>query len=102
MANDNGLVLTAHPLDDVVNQLLSRFRGVVREEIDAHKTKQSEDDDLLTFDEARALLRCSRTTMHEYEKDGKLKGKGKRMGRRVFFKRSDIMKALGSTKSLAA
>ena len=55
-------------------------------------SKHKEKDDLLTVEQVRSLLDVTRVTLRQWEKQKKLMPV--RLGRRVYYQRSDIDKAL--------
>jgi hypothetical protein len=57
-------------------------------------------DELLTREEGSRILRCSPRTMINLEKSGKIKGQ--RIGRRVLYKKSELLKAVESPRKLVA
>lgn len=74
-----------------VQELRDLIYRCVQESIQEHlKMEPKEDDSLLIVDEVAKYLGVSKVTIHVWEKEGKLPFH--RMGRRVYFKKSEILK----------
>ncbi|MEP0418077.1 MAG: helix-turn-helix domain-containing protein [Cyclobacteriaceae bacterium] len=74
-------------IDDAVNLAISRrLEGL---EI----VKKEEKDKLLTIEEVANLLSCSKASVHNYKRDGRLEGFVK-VGNRTYIKESDCMVCL--------
>ena len=85
------IVLSPIPLDE----MLACIRSVVKSEIElSQKTVQEEK--LYTPDEICALLKISRVTLWNYQNSGKITAH--RVGRKVYYKYSEIMGALKHLK----
>jgi len=80
--------LSAHELRDLI-------RESVREELQAHKPPSDHDpEELLTIEQVVKMLHISKPTLHAWKKQGVLPFQ--RMGRRVYFKRGEVMAAMKS------
>lgn len=58
-----------------------------------------QDDELITTEQARELLKVSKVTLHKWRKDGRILFY--RIGTRVRFKRSELLSALTAPKKYA-
>lgn len=77
------------------SELTELIRDGIRKELQAHeasKGKKEVQEELLTTDEAAQMLRVSKGTVLNITKRGGLKTYG--VGRRVFYKKSEVQKAL--------
>ena len=91
---ENNFILSPLPLTEF-EQLL---RSIVKTELQSYTPAPStqEQDELLTTNEARDLLRVSKVTIHKWKTEGKIKFY--RIGTRVRFKRSELLSALTAPK----
>ncbi|MDB5200039.1 MAG: DNA-binding protein [Chitinophagaceae bacterium] len=58
------------------------------------KVEKPKNEELLSVEETCLFLKCSKTTLHKFKKDGLLQAR--RIGRRIFFLKEEIIE---STKS---
>lgn len=76
-------------------ELTELIRDGIRRELQAYeagKGKKEAQDELITTDETAQMLRVSKSTVINITKRGGLKTYG--VGRRVFYKKSEVEKAL--------
>jgi excisionase family DNA binding protein len=79
----------------LINELKPFLAATVKEAFEEHlatKEDKPPDEDLLTITEAAAFLNCSRTTLWSYTKKNYIDSY--RIGQKVFFKKSELMKSL--------
>ena len=81
--------LSKDELIGLIDEMLAKALRKVTEQV-------SDPDDLLSRQEAALHLKVSLSTLHAYTKTGKLIGH--RIGGRLLYKRSDLDRALKSTK----
>jgi len=81
--------LNKDELIGLIDEMLAKALQKVSEQV-------SDPDDLLSRQEAALHLKVSLSTLHAYTKTGKLIGH--RIGGRLLYKRSDLDRALKSTK----
>ena len=77
------------------DELISMIREAFREELKESLNQQQREIDynvLLTRKEVAEMLKVSLVTVSKYQKSGKLQYS--RLGRHVYFKKGEIMKAL--------
>lgn len=81
--------LNKEELISLIEERLAKALRIVSEQV-------SDPDDLLSRQEAARHLKLSLSSLHAYTKTGKLIGH--RIGGRLLYKRSDLDRALKSTK----
>lgn len=96
MANINNLgeslvVVQLNDLKDVI-------RGIVNDCLDAHVNPPKEEDELLSIEEVANLLGVSKVTIHHRKRMGKIPFY--RSGRRIYFKKSEVLASLQSSKDV--
>ena len=72
--------------------LIESLRSVIRDEIQASKLKEMDEEKLLSPNEVLKLLSISRPTLISWTRKGSLKEY--RMGSTIYYKRSEIMGSL--------
>ena len=76
------------------------LRDIIRKEFEnilvAKKETHTEDDDLITFNEALRLLKISRPTLFKHMKNGIIPYR--RVGRRLLFPKQTILKTINQNK----
>ena len=76
------------------------LRDIIRKEFEnilvAKKETHTEDDDLITFNEALRLLKISRPTLCKHMKNGIIPYR--RVGRRLLFPKQTILKTINQNK----
>ena len=85
----SGAVIIQVSPDELASIVRANVEAVIENRI---PTKNEPSDDLLTVDRAVSLLDVTRQTLRVWERQGRLAGV--RLGRRVYYRRSDINKAL--------
>jgi len=83
----NSLILTNVP----VESLLEPFKDIVRRELEAHFSKNEEEEQLLSREEARKIFipSVSKVTLIKWERLGLLYSY--RIGGRIYYKRSEVI-----------
>ncbi|MCK4665012.1 MAG: helix-turn-helix domain-containing protein [Bacteroidales bacterium] len=83
----------------LISLSLEEFKELVKESVmeiyieqEKERAKKCQDDKMLTRKEVANFLRISLPTLHQYQKDGRLKYY--RIGRRVLFKKSEILDSI--------
>ena len=89
MQNLNFTSITPDELKDIVT-------SAVRQELSKQKQKDDSQDDLLKIEQVREIFKVSKVTIHNWKKSGKLPFY--RINSRVFFKKSEVLDALQSSK----
>lgn len=84
-------ILSNYESDDMISMIKEAFREEY-EEILTRQDKDKSYDILLTRQEVAELLKISLVTVHKYQKEGTLPFY--KLGRHVYFRKGDIMKAL--------
>ena len=92
MSNYNEIIARAK--EEFLQELKLMVQTTMREETEFLKTlvKEEKDEDLLTIAEAMSLLHCTRTTLYNWQKAGKIESY--RIGQKVFFKKDNLLKSL--------
>lgn len=85
-----GMILPVTP--DELRQTIYEAVGAALRERERSGTTEAQCDPLLKVDDAVRLLDVTRQTLRKWERLGRLKAV--RIGRRVYYRRSDIDKAL--------
>ena len=86
----NGLNLTLNGIDLMqLAQDVQEIKSLV-----SGFCKPEPEEELLTFNEGCELLKCSRVTVWNYAKQGKIKTY--KIGNKVFMKRSELMEVITS------
>lgn len=87
--------LFSNAIELSMRKLMPEFSAVVRSVIEdslASAHGKAPNDELLTITEAAKFLNCSRTTLWSYTKRNYIDSY--RIGQKVFFKKSELMKSL--------
>jgi hypothetical protein len=58
------------------------------------KSEKPKTEELMTVEETCLFLKCSKTTLHKFKKDGLLQAR--RIGRRIFFLKEEIIESAKS------
>lgn len=84
-------------LSKILNELETRFRVIVKEELTSH-IPNNEPEQLMSPDQTRKMFSpaVSKVTLIKWTKTGKLTAH--RIGGRVYYKRSEILEALLTLK----
>lgn len=90
------LLLSPVPLDQLKKELVDAIKTELKTAISENATNKQEDG-FLTRGEVAQLLSVSLGTIGEWTKNGKITGY--RIGRRVRFKKSEVIKSLSRIKS---
>lgn len=92
----NATLFVAMPFNEfqelIINTIKSEFRNF--EPI----PQQVEKDELLSIEEAGALLHVSKVTIHKWKKKKLIQSY--RIGRKVYFKRKELMEAINRSLTL--
>jgi hypothetical protein len=72
-----------------VEELQTIIKNCVREELDKEKEKEN---DLMSFDECREFLKISTSGLNKWKSENKIPYK--KMGKRIFFSRTEVLQAL--------
>ncbi|WP_420398682.1 helix-turn-helix domain-containing protein [Flagellimonas sp.] len=78
------------------NELLDSIRTLVTDAVNEVKNEEHKLQEHLSTSEAMKFLNCSKTTLWKWEKDGKINKYG--IGRKVYYKRSELIAAIKPIK----
>ncbi len=84
-------IVTNYDREDLISMIKEAFKEELKE-ILKQQEKPDDYDDLLSRKEVAKLLKISLVTVNKYKRAGKLPYS--RLGRNIYFKKGDIMKAL--------
>lgn len=84
-------IVTNYDREDLMSMIKEAFKEELKE-ILKQQEKPDDYDDLLSRKEVAKLLKVSLVTVNKYKRAGKLPYS--RLGRNIYFKKGDIMKAL--------
>ncbi len=79
------VVFDIDDLERIIEKLFGKY-------IQPYPTQQTDNDELLQIQEAAKMLEVSISTLHTYKKNGAVPFH--RIGRRVYFKKSEILESL--------
>lgn len=88
----NNIILFQIPKDELISEIANQVVQKIRENL---PQKTDCNSDLIKPAETALLLKVSLVTINQWTKEGKLTAY--RMGRRKFYKRDEVIKALEST-----
>ena len=74
--------------EELTNDILKGVDSKLQEFFDKFQPSKKEEEELLTLEEALAILKCSNQTLWNWRKEGIIPSY--RLGNRVYIKRSDI------------
>ena len=83
--------VTNYDRDELISMIKEAFKAELKESMNQQE-KEIEYNVLLNKKEVAEMLKISLVTIHKYLKSGKLKYY--RLGRRIYFKKGEIMEAL--------
>jgi len=93
MATNNSLFVSM-PLEEF-QQLL---KDLIKDELkDFNKDVKIQDDDLMSIEEVKTFLHVSKPTIHAWKKKKLIRSY--RIGRRIFFKKHELLDCMKKTKS---
>ncbi|AQX09351.1 DNA-binding protein [Elizabethkingia anophelis] len=70
------------------------IQEIIRKELSEYKANTQEEKEFYTREETAKLLNVSYATLFHWNKDGKLKAN--KLGKRVYYSKEDVKKALNS------
>ena len=96
----NATMFTVMP----ISELLELIKKSVAESFDTElktflKNSMKEEEQLLKIEEACVLLKVSKVTIHKWKKQNKIRSY--RIGRKIYFKKSELMNSIQVPKSQA-
>lgn len=86
-------VVTNYDREDLIAIIKEAFKEDLKEILNQQE-KESDYDKLLSRKEVAELLQVSLVTVSKYQREGRFPYS--RLGRHIYFKKGDIMKALGT------
>ena len=87
----NDIILSPVPVADLLNQV----RNIIRDELEQQQQKDIQER-LLTPQETADLLKVSKVTLWQWERDGRIKKHS--IGAKTYFKYNEIMRSLDSLR----
>ncbi len=73
---------------------MEELKDVIREAL-RMELNQKKEKELLNFNEAKELLRISASSLNKWKRENKIPYK--KLGKRIFFSRKDLLNALGDS-----